>query len=262
MKSGRSVGSLRRRIETSCVAVEKQLIDLQANNPTKIAQELSLRGRRLRILSQHLSKLEIALAPQAIKSIFEAQSQMQRKQEDARKIRKTAFQDHLLPGTGSNIWSEMWEAGRRFSEEDAYPTQPFPFTDDGALCVLCQQRLEPGTTRQLRRFEEFVTSDAERDVRAAEDDFEGLLKNFENLNVSDSGTEDSLRDLHIEDKTLAESVANTLSLAEQRRAATIEAFANGTRPGDLADLLSNAKEVESLANQLTARAEDLREGEE
>ncbi|MCY4117264.1 MAG: AAA family ATPase [Caldilineaceae bacterium] len=240
--------------------IEKQLLDAQVSNPTRIAQELTLRGRRLRNLSKHIKKLDNSLSGRAIKSVFEVQSELQRKRERARKLREDAFQAHLLPGTGSNNWSEMWEAGRRFSEESAYPTQPFPFTDDGARCILCQQRLEPDATTQLRLFEEFVTSAAERDVRAAGDTFERLRKDLESISVSDSGTEDSLRELSIEDEALAKSVASTLSLAAQRQTTILEALANGKRPGKLAELPSNTKDVEMLADQLAVRAEGLREG--
>ena len=242
------------------VLIEKQLLDLETSDPTKTEQEITLRGRRLRNFSQHLRKLDIALSSQAIKNVFEAQSELQRKQEKARNLRENAFQSSLLPGTGSNDWSVMWEAGRRFSEKSAYPAQLFPFTDDGARCVLCQQHLESDTTRRLTRFEEFVTSAAEREVRAARDAYELLLGDLEKLIVSINGTEETLRDLRIEDEYLAEAVEKTLSLADQRRTAIIEALANGTDPGELADLPSNSKEVGILADQLTVRAEGLRKG--
>ena len=242
------------------VLIEKQLLDLEASDPTKTEQEITLRGRRLRNFSQHLRKLDIALSSQAIKNVFEAQSELQRKQEKARNLRENAFQSSLLPGTGSNDWSVMWEAGRRFSEKSAYPAQLFPFTDDGARCVLCQQHLESDTTRRLTRFEEFVTSAAEREVRAARDAYELLLGDLEKLIVSINGTEETLSDLRIEDEYLAEAVEKTLSLADQRRTAIIEALANGTDPGELADLPSNSKEVEILADQLTVRAEGHRKG--
>ena len=256
----KALGTLTEDESKRLVLIEKQLLDLQASDPTKTEQEITLRGRRLRNFSQHFRKLDIALSSQAIKDVCQAQSELQRKQEEARNLRENTFQSNLLPGTGSNDWSEMWEAGRRFSGNSAYPAKAFPVTDDGARCVLCQQHLEPDTTKLLTRFEEFVTSAAERDVRAAGDAFERLHKDLKNLNVSDSGTEDSLKDLRIEDEALTESVANTLSLAAQRHTAILEALANGKRPGELADLPSNTKEVEMLADQLAVRAEGLSKG--
>ena len=255
----KALGTLTEDESKHLVLIEKQLLDLQASDPTKTEQEITLRGRRFRNFSQHLRKLDIALSSQAINEVFEARSELQRK-EEARNLRENALQSNLLPGTGSNDWSEMWEAGRRFSENSAYPAMPFPVTEDDARCVLCQQHLEPDATKRLLRFEAFVTSTAERDVRTARSFFERLHKDLENLIVSDSGTEDSLGDLRIEDEELAQAVANTLSLAAQRRTSIIEALANGTHPGELADLPSNAKEVEMLADQLTLRAEGLRKG--
>ena len=256
----KALGTLTEDESKRLVLIEKQLFDSQASDPSKIEQELTLRSSRLQIFSQHLKRLDIALSSQAIKNVFEAQSELQRKQEKARNLRENAFQSSLLPGTGSNDWSVMWEAGRRFSEKSAYPAQLFPFTDDGARCVLCQQHLESDTTRRLTRFEEFVTSAAEREVRAARDAYELLLGDLEKLIVSINGTEETLRDLRIEDEYLAEAVEKTLSLADQRRTAIIEALANGTDPGELADLPSNSKEVGILADQLTVRAEGLRKG--
>ena len=70
-----------------------------------------------------------------------------------------------------------------------------------------------------------------------------------------------LRELRIEDESLGEEVTNTLLLAAQRRTAIIEALANGnTHPGELTELPSNTKKVETLANHLTVRAEVLKNG--
>ena len=256
----KALGTLNQDESNRLVLIEKQLLDLQASDPMKIEQELTLRAKRLRSFSQNLNDVDLALSSQAIKNVFEAQDRVQRAQEEARNLRENAFPSNLLTGTGTRNWIEMWEAGRRFSEENAYPDQPFPVTDDGALCVLCQQQLEPIAARRLMRFEEFVTSAAEREVRAASDVYELLLKELENLIVSNSASEETLRDLRIEDEYLAAAVENTLSLATQRHRTVIEALANGTHPGEVADAPSNTKEVANLADQLDARAEELRRG--
>ena len=240
--------------------IEKHLLDSQANDPSRLEQELTLRSRRLRALTQRLRKLHIDLSLQAISRIFEARSELQRKEEEARILRENLGRSNLLPGTGSNDWSEMWEAARRFSENSAYLDKTFPVTDDGALCVLCQQDLAPESSERLTRFEEFITSTTERDVRKAKDKFERIYRDFENLTVSDSETEDSLRDIRIENENLAQAVANDLSLAEQCRVALLRALATGTHPEGFEELQSNATDVEMLADQLAQRAEGLRKG--
>ena len=240
--------------------IEKQLLDSQANDPLRMEEELKQRSRRLQFLVQFLREIEIALSSQSIKNVFEAQSESRRKEVEARNHWENATQSNILPGTGSNDWNQMWEAGRQFSENSAYPNTPFPVTDDGTRCVLCQQRLDSETVVRLTRLEEFVKSTAEREFRKAENAFERLHKNLENLFVSSSEKEDWLGDLRIEDQDLAQAIANVLVLAEERRSAIVKALANGAHHGELTDLPSYLEEVEILAGQLAVRAEGLRKG--
>ena len=158
--------------------IEKQLLDSQANDPSRLEQELTLRSKRLRVFSQRLRKLHRDLSLQAISRIFKARSELQSKEEEARNLRERLDRSNLLSGTGSNDWNVMWEAGRQFSENNAYLGKPFPVTDDGALCVLCQQHLDTASSERLTRFEEFITSTTERDARTAKDEFERLHRDF------------------------------------------------------------------------------------
>lgn len=240
--------------------IEKQLLDLQSKDPAKIAQELVLRSRRLRTFSQHLRKVDETLSSQAVRGAFEAQNQLLRRRDAARMLRETAIQAEHLPGTGLTDWLELWEAGRRFSDRNAYPDQSFPFTDDEALCVLCQQELDEVATGRLNRFEEFATSAAEREVRAASDFFEGKYRNIQNLVISDEGVVETIKELRIEDENLADEVGYTLSVAVERRKSVVEALTNGNFSGETADLASRTDQVVTLANQLAERAQGLREG--
>lgn len=241
--------------------IKKQIFDLKATDPAKIEQELRLRGKRLGFLAQHLRKLDTALSPQTVKSASDAKNHMQSKQGEARQLRQMTFLPVRLPGTGSDNWRGMWEAGRRFSQGNAYPDWPFPFIGDGARCVLCQQDLEPDTTLRLKQFEEFVSSRAEQDFRTASNEFDRIHKDLDNLIVSDRETEQTLRDLRIEDESLAQKASNTLLLVAQNHTAIIEALAGrNTQFGELTELPSIAQEVEILSDQLSVRAEALKEG--
>ena len=154
----------------------------------------------------------------------------------------------------------MWEAGRRFSNRNAYPEQLFPFTDEGALCVFCQQQLDQVATGRLNRFEEFATSVAEKEARAASDVYEGHFRNIEALILLDDGVDESIEELRIEDENLAEAVYYTLTLAVERRRSIIEALANGNYFGEAADVPSRTHQVVTLADQLAVRARGLSEG--
>lgn len=241
-------------------SIKKQIRALQSNRPEKLEQELKLRSGRLRRFSQHLSKIDLALSSQAINGLFEAHSRFLWTQEEAANLRETAFESDVLPGTGSAAWTDMWEAGRSFSEKEAYPKQQFPFTDEGALCVLCQQRLEQVTARRLTKFEQFASSDAEKKVRQTKDFCERLYSEIEYLNVSGESVEESIEDLRLEDEGLANAVEKTIKLAVDRRKLIIESLQNNSNPGEIPDLPSYTKKVETLAEQLALQAENLRKG--
>ncbi len=121
--------------------LEKSLLDLQANDPEKLIRQLTLRAGRVQGLARHLNQVERALSTETVAAVFDARAEVRRKSEEARRLREVTFSAGLLAGTGSELWTELWEAARRFSQEQAYPGQAFPVVEDSAHCVLCQQDL-------------------------------------------------------------------------------------------------------------------------
>ena len=257
----KALGTLSKDENSRLVLIEKKLFDLKANDAAKLVRELTLRADRFRILAQHLSKLDRDLSQQAAERVFETRSLTVKKQEEATTLREKTFLPDLLPGTGSESWNEMWEAGRRFSERNAYPDQPFPVTTDGARCVLCQQDIGSDAATRLRQFEAFIVSPAEKEFRVARDAHNRLHKALDELTVSDSGTAETLKELSVEDESLAKTVTSTLSLAAQRRRAILEALSNGSAGLEtLPEFPSATAKVETLVSQLSERAEGLKKG--
>ncbi len=68
----------------------------------------------------------------------------------------------LVPGTGEQVWKNLFEAARRFSTEIAYPDKPFPYVDIDARCPLCQQPFAQEAANRMLRFEKFVKQDTAR----------------------------------------------------------------------------------------------------
>lgn len=81
-----------------------------------------------------------------------------------------------LDGVGGDTWKEMWQAAREYSQT-AYPGTPFPVTD-GARCVLCHQELDEEAKQRLRDFEAFVQGKLESDAKAAETQYNQVLKSL------------------------------------------------------------------------------------
>lgn len=61
-----------------------------------------------------------------------------------------------LEGVAStNQWEILYKAAKKYSEEVAYPDEPFPKITD-AVCVLCQQPLSDGAIARFERFKKFM----------------------------------------------------------------------------------------------------------
>ena len=145
--------------ESRLAFLERSLLDLRANDPEKLREELVVRARRVERLAEHVRSVESALSPASVDTVFALRDAARRKLDEARRLREVAFPPDVLPGTGSHTWSSLWEAARKFSEDAAYPEQPFPAVGDGARCVLCQQEFDHDGRHRLEAFEAFVVSD-------------------------------------------------------------------------------------------------------
>lgn len=138
--------------EARLALLEKSLLDLLANDPEKLALQLSLRAGRIRALARHLKQIEVALSAEAVVAVIAARTETHRVSEEARRLREATFPAGLLAGTGSEAWAALWESARRFSQDSAYPSQAFPVVENDARCVLCQQDLDHAAARLVDGF--------------------------------------------------------------------------------------------------------------
>jgi hypothetical protein len=178
--------------EARLALLEKSLLDLQTNDPEKLIRQLTARADRVRALARHLKEVEVALSDEAIKATFDARTEGHRKNEEAKRLREASFPQGLLQGTGSDGWKTLWEAARRFSQEQVYPTKTFPVVEDGAQCVLCQQNLDHAASHRLRQFEEYVASTVERELTALRENFVRRRKAFAALKTTTEAVEETL----------------------------------------------------------------------
>jgi len=92
----------------------------------------------------------------------------------------SAFSDEPLPGVGAAAWRALWEAARKYSAEQVYPDNRFPYTGEGALCVLCQQPLSEKAADRLQRFESYVRAETQQAAEAARKNLDGRRQDIEN----------------------------------------------------------------------------------
>lgn len=239
--------------------LEKSLLDLQVNDPDKLIRQLTLRAGRVQALARHLADIEAALAPQAVTAMLDARITGRRKSEEAKRLREATFPTTLLAGTGTEPWAALWEKARLFSQEQAYPGKRFPFVEDGAHCVLCQQGLDHAAVQRLKQFEAFVASTTETELRQIRESFAALRRAFFDLKTVTEGVDETLKEISIENEGVATAVRAALATNENRRNAVVAALVEDKDlAADCPDIALASQEVDALALQIDARIKTLR----
>lgn len=203
--------------------LEKSLVDLNTNDPIKVKQQLTNRLARVKTLLLHLQAVERDLSDDAIAAVLATRTEGKLKSDSARKQKEATFEG-LLPGTGTDYWKALWESARTFSHEHAYPGSPFPVVTDGARCVLCQQDIRADATDRLKKFESFVTSPVEQELRGLRERFFRLRRGFTDLKTSTEVVESTLEELAIDHEALAADVRGAIESNERRRVAVASAL--------------------------------------
>jgi AAA domain len=130
------------------------------------SRELEAAARRRAAAVEHLAaQLEDAwerLDDEALEEIAELRTRLARASAAVDQVAAEAFADQPQPGTGSEVWREMWEAARRFVEAGE---GSFPDENADATCPLCQQDLEAAARERMARFEAFVSGNLREQVR-------------------------------------------------------------------------------------------------
>ncbi len=239
--------------------LEKSLLDLQANDPEKLMRSLALRAGRVRALARHLTDVESALSAESVTAALAARTEVRRKVEEAGRIRDATFPAAILAGTGSESWKRLWEAARRFSQEQAYPSQTFPVVDSGAHCVLCQQDLQDASAQRLRQFEAFVASTAERELHQATETFEGMRTRLLDVKTTTESIAELLKEIRLENEALADAIIAALAASEKRREAiALALIEDQDLAPDVPTVVPAATHVDALVRETEARIESLR----
>lgn len=244
--------------ESRFTLLEKSLQDMQANDAEKLAQQMTLRAGRIRILVKHLQLVEQTLSTNAVATIFDARSEECRKSKEAKRLREITFHEGMLKGTGSEIWSQLWEAAQRFSEELAYQGQEFPVVENDSQCVLCQQNIDHEAVRRLKQFQDFIASSTEREFRELREKYIKAKREFAEFQTQNKAIQDTIKEIRIEDESFANAVSNALDSNESRHAKIVTALnENKDISSDCPELVLISSEVAVLAVQLEERIKNL-----
>jgi energy-coupling factor transporter ATP-binding protein EcfA2 len=151
------------------------------------------KAKNLKTSKQHLCRilevfgsLAYYLSPEKCAMYLEAQYDAHIKRKAATEDAKKVFENAPISGVGTESWRLFWEQARAYSEQEAYKGKPFPYTEEDARCILCQQELEIDARKRLESFENYIRGSLEREAEKAEDKLKGLKQQFDELpNIED-----------------------------------------------------------------------------
>lgn len=173
-------------------ALKEELESLHARllerNPTEQAKQLRTRKAALEKFSTELVSIRDGLTGVVVASLLNAKVGAAAKRKAASEDAMKVFDEAPLDGVGLESWKLLWEQARAYSGEVAYLEREFPFTGDGARCVLCQQSLGDEAKLRLVSFEKFVKGELESLAKKAEAEVAALLQKLPRIPTAEDFT--------------------------------------------------------------------------
>lgn len=153
------------------LADELEQLSEQLKESTPSERAKTIRGQKSNIekLRDDLHSFYDSLSDEQCKGFRTARKDAEVKRKSASEDADKIFSGIGIEGIGTDTWRAMWDAARRYSEQDAYKGTEFPNTADDAVCVLCLQLLEEDAKTRLADFERFVKGELQQAAEKAEE---------------------------------------------------------------------------------------------
>jgi hypothetical protein len=155
-----------------------------ASDPARTVRLLQGQESRINAVIEQLDRLAAAATDESRAGLHDAHTRLATARSAAAAASADLFADEPLPEIGSDVWKILWEAARDYSRASAYPDRPFPVTESGAHCVLCQQPLSEEASNRLSSFEAFVQDESKRREQEAADAYDEKLEEVSSQAVS------------------------------------------------------------------------------
>jgi len=84
--------------------------DLQASDPKRLAKDLELKAGRVQLIADHISKLSVALDEKAFEVLRSTHRAVAVAEAAVTTLQASIVSAGTLPGTGSQLWRQMWES--------------------------------------------------------------------------------------------------------------------------------------------------------
>ncbi len=180
-------------IETHCTfscvdetEMQTLLQRLAEKAPAEKAKQLRKQKQHIDTLVQDTKKYLVQLSDENYRRIIAAKKKSILKKTAADTAAEKVFSGSELEGIGFDVWRDLWEAARKYSESAAYREVKYPNVSDGSHCVLCHQPLSQGAKDRLISFESFVKGEMQKAASDAVKEYETASQTIEALPASET----------------------------------------------------------------------------
>lgn len=160
--------------------ISKDLKVLGDSNPAKLIQEHQRNINDITNLKNNLQQIDQELSIEKIKEFVSLHQRYLDSKATLEVLTREAFLEQPLDGVGSDPWKKLWYFAKQY-HEIAYPEQSFPYVENGAKCLLCQQDLKEDSRIRLNRFEEFMNDSISQETAQLHGQRQVLLTKLKSL---------------------------------------------------------------------------------
>ena len=161
----------------------KELLDLLQNDPLVQIKKLNVKRQKIDGIITSVEHSYGKFNQDSIVNLKNLYDDVEAKEKVASVAADELFKSEPLAGIGSEVWQQLWEAARKYSEV-AYKDLGFPFAGDDSRCLLCQQVLSSEAGERLSRFEKFVKDDTQEQVQAAKQNLAQELEDIKTCQIT------------------------------------------------------------------------------
>lgn len=158
----------------------QEIPKLLGTDPREKAKALKTNADLLDGLQKSLAEANSLLDDSAVENLKKLAKDATAKKSAAAMAASKHFANDPLDGVGTDVWKQLWNAARDYSQI-AYPDGSFPETGGDKHCLLCQQQLNDDAQERLKRFEQFVSDQTEKQAQQAVEKLNQGLLGFNNF---------------------------------------------------------------------------------
>lgn len=195
----------------------KFLTETLSKDPHKAASDEEAKAARLsRFKGDIITKIKM-LSQEKLDAILKQKQIVTDTKNAAESAARGMMGEDALLGVGEEVWKIMWKAAREYSTTVAYTEIPFPNTEDGSKCVLCQQELDIEAKERMKSFEKHISGELEKKAEQEKVAYISLCEKSRSGSIRFLYYLDVIKDIKLIDTDLLEAVRRYLASIRLRQ---------------------------------------------